>query len=222
MPIAEIGLGLTLAGVLLDIKDAITAINAFIDAPSASNFGGVIFAGVAFVPGVGDAAKAGWKGARSVTPKLAARSEGSTALSGFERYLNEPEVPRGSSSDYSSPSKSVPEEKAAEHGALDKAIKNHERAGGNIKKLPPKEELHGHHLLPQEFRDFFASRGIEIDDYIISLHKEVHLKEVHGGAKGGGLWNKGWADWIENENNQSASKQDVLDKLNLLRISFGI
>jgi len=64
MPIAEIGLGLTLAGVLLDIKDAITAIDAFIDAPSASNFGGVIFAGVAFVPGVGDAAKAGWKGAR--------------------------------------------------------------------------------------------------------------------------------------------------------------
>ncbi len=66
MPIAEIAVGFTPADILLDFKDAITAIDEFLEAPSANTFGNVFFAGVAFFPGVGNAAKAGWKGVRGI------------------------------------------------------------------------------------------------------------------------------------------------------------
>jgi hypothetical protein len=43
---------------------------------------------------------------------------------------------------------------------------------------PPK--IHKHHIFPQKFRHWFASRGIDIDLYTIDLSSGTHLGGVHG------------------------------------------
>lgn len=145
-----------------------------------------------------------------------------TAYGGFDRYLNEPETPRakGSSATSPSPPNSRPKLTSAESKKLEKALENYKNSGGQITKLPPKNQLHGHHLLPQEFRDFFAKSGIDVDDYIIPLHWETHLKHVHGGGPKGGDWNAGWATWIGN--NPNPSKLEVLQQIDFMKSDFGI
>lgn len=54
-------------------------------------------------------------------------------------------------------------------------------------------KLHNHHVLSQQFRKWFASRGIKnIDDYTIQMSGKNHLKSLHGQGK----WNQQWAEFI--------------------------
>ena len=51
-------------------------------------------------------------------------------------------------------------------------------------------KLHNHHAFPQQFRAWFAARGIDnIDDYTVRISEKLHLKGVHG---------KGLAIYLDN------------------------
>ena len=71
-------------------------------------------------------------------------------------------------------------------------------------------KLHKHHVLPQQYRKWFAQRGISnIDDYAIQIGQSTHLKGVHGkglGAHLPGGWNKQWGDFIKANPNASPSE----------------
>ena len=55
-------------------------------------------------------------------------------------------------------------------------------------------KLHKHHVLSQQFRKWFASRGIKnIDDYTIQMSAKNHLKTLHGQGK----WNEQWSNFIK-------------------------
>ncbi len=71
-------------------------------------------------------------------------------------------------------------------------------------------QLFKHHVLPQQFRKWFAQRGISnIDDYTVQIGQSTHLKGVHGkglGTQLPGNWNKQWADFIKANPNASPSE----------------
>jgi len=63
----------------------------------------------------------------------------------------------------------------------------------------PRDPLH--HVLPQEERAFFESKGINIDDFAVSISEGEHTATHTMG------WNKKWADWIKA--NQGAGKSEI-------------
>ncbi len=81
-------------------------------------------------------------------------------------------------------------------------------------KLLPAPKIHKHHLFPQAQRDWFAKRGIDIDQHTIPLERGTHLAGTHG--KGGfvgpgnvqlpGKWNQRWNDFIKNNPNATAKE----------------
>ncbi|WP_197360018.1 DUF2380 domain-containing protein [Ralstonia solanacearum] len=79
-----------------------------------------------------------------------------------------------------------------------------------------------HHLMPRQFKDFFAKRGIDIDAHTVTLGDVSHLKGVHGNGIGNmpGKWNQQWADWISRNPNATASDiyrqlGSMMDRYNL-------
>ncbi|MBN1238865.1 MAG: DUF2380 domain-containing protein [Gammaproteobacteria bacterium] len=82
--------------------------------------------------------------------------------------------------------------------------------------------LHDHHLLPQQFRRFFSSRGINIDEHAVTLSEAVHLRGVHGSGIGNmpGRWNQQWAQWIEA--NPNATAKDIYQQLGRMMDDFGL
>ncbi|MGN7787295.1 DUF6443 domain-containing protein [Niabella sp. 22666] len=82
------------------------------------------------------------------------------------------------------------------------------KAGGQ--RLLIAGRLHKHHVLPNQFRKWFAQRGISnIDDYTVQIGQSTHLKGIHGKGLGSqlpGNWNKQWADFIKNNPNASPSE----------------
>jgi hypothetical protein len=73
-----------------------------------------------------------------------------------------------------------------------------------------------HHLFPRQFKEFFSSRGINIDAHTVSLGDVSHLKGVHGNGLGDmpGKWNPQWAQWIEA--NPNATAKDVYQQLGIM------
>ena len=67
-----------------------------------------------------------------------------------------------------------------------------------------------HHLYPQEFKSFFESKGINVDDYGINLTKELH-RGANVNSFHGTQWNKEWRDYIIN--NKNASKVNLEKQL---------
>lgn len=71
-----------------------------------------------------------------------------------------------------------------------------------------------HHIFPQQFKKYFSSKGINIDNYTISIDQQItHLKAVHGSGNLGekpGHWNQQWAEWIRN--NPNASRKEVYQR----------
>ncbi|MFV8344044.1 DUF2380 domain-containing protein [Flavobacterium sp. XS2P39] len=64
-------------------------------------------------------------------------------------------------------------------------------------------KLHKHHVLSQQFRKWFASRGIKnIDDYTIKMSAKNHLKTLHGQGK----WNEQWSNFIKANPNATPSQ----------------
>jgi RHS repeat-associated protein len=71
-----------------------------------------------------------------------------------------------------------------------------------------------HHLLVQQFEKWFASKGINIHDYSVTLTWGEH-SAVHSMG-----WNKTWSEWINA--NKGASAEVILNKMNEMRKQFGL
>jgi RHS repeat-associated protein len=80
--------------------------------------------------------------------------------------------------------------------------------------------MHNHHLFPQQFQKFFASKGIDINKYTVSLTEGTHLKGVHGTGSGSlpGKWNQTWQSWIGL--NPNASAKEVYQQLGTMMDRF--
>jgi intein/homing endonuclease len=82
--------------------------------------------------------------------------------------------------------------------------------------------FHKHHVFPQQFRDWFSAREINIDDFTVKIDSTTHLKGVHG--KGledmPGKWNDRWSEFMEAKPN--ATQQEVLDFGNSLLKEYGL
>jgi hypothetical protein len=89
-----------------------------------------------------------------------------------------------------------------------------------------------HHLLIQEKRDWFEAKGIDIDQYTVTLTQGVH-NAIHTSRKArkpkGTLtikeqemkgWNKEWIDWIDTH--QNASKRQIRYQMNKMRRKYKI
>ena len=97
--------------------------------------------------------------------------------------------------------------------------------GTRLLKAPA---MQNHHIFPQKYRDWFAKRGINIDNYTVSLSSATHLAGVHG--KGGfvgpgnanlpGRWNQRWDQWIRN--NPNASAKEIFQFGGSLMDEFGL
>ena len=71
-----------------------------------------------------------------------------------------------------------------------------------------------HHLFVQEFREWFRSKGIEIDNYTVTLTWGQH-SAVHSTG-----WNPTWSAWINA--NRGASPQAVRQMMDSMRKLFGL
>jgi hypothetical protein len=79
-----------------------------------------------------------------------------------------------------------------------------------------------HHIFPRQFEGFFISRGINIDEFTVTLGQSSHLRGVHGNGLGNmpGKWNSRWAEFIEN--NPNASQAEVYKFAGSLMDEFNI
>ncbi|MEM9168108.1 MAG: RHS repeat-associated core domain-containing protein [Pseudomonadota bacterium] len=79
-----------------------------------------------------------------------------------------------------------------------------------------------HHLLPQKFRSQFEARGIEIDQYTVSIPENMHLRGVHG--KGSdylpGNWNGQWEEFFDT--NPYATDKEIYQNLGTMMDDFGL
>ena len=79
-----------------------------------------------------------------------------------------------------------------------------------------------HHELPQQFEEFFRSRGLDIEDYTREMGVGPHRLKSENGlhARGSDGWNQEWGRWIKN--NPSATKNQILQHLDQMRKDFGV
>jgi hypothetical protein len=101
-------------------------------------------------------------------------------------------------------------------------------AGAAEPKLLAPPKMHNHHIFPQRFREWFAARGINIDQYTVTLSRGTHLGGVHG--RGGyvgpgnttlpGQWNSLWDDFIRA--NQGATAKEIYQFAGQLMDDFGL
>jgi len=71
--------------------------------------------------------------------------------------------------------------------------------------------LADHHVFPQQFRRFFEEKGINIDDYTVTVGESTHLKGLHGkGIEGipelSGRWNQKWSTFVESNPDATAKE----------------
>src|SRR5262249_23649744 len=78
---------------------------------------------------------------------------------------------------------------------------------------------HLHHRLPQEFKDFFASKGLDIEQYTRTLPESMHIGSPDGIHPRG--YNDAWRQWIRKYGDQ-ASPEDVLHVMHRLESVFGL
>jgi uncharacterized lipoprotein (TIGR02269 family) len=70
----------------------------------------------------------------------------------------------------------------------------------------PKRTWAKHHVFPQEFKDWFKSKGISIHSWTIVIEKRIHEK-IHQGDRGG-PWNAAWRQYIR-ANGPVANQQAI-------------
>ena len=86
-----------------------------------------------------------------------------------------------------------------------------------------KQAIEEHHVFPQEFLEFFKSKGIDIHDYAIPLERTFHQKVIHGGRSiygKGGEWNAIWREWINS--NRGAGPEQIMQQMEAMRKQFNI
>lgn len=95
------------------------------------------------------------------------------------------------------------------------------KGGFKYTKIPERGSIHEHHQLPQEFKEQFWDRfKLDIEDFKVWVTDKFHLKDIHGGSKNGGLWNKAWEDWLADPVNANATSDDVLIQLEKMRVQW--
>ncbi len=75
--------------------------------------------------------------------------------------------------------------------------------------LLPTPKMDDHHIFPQQFKKFFEQKGINIDNYTVSVGEVTHLKGLHGRGNAGlpGRWNQRWKQFIQI--NPTAESKDI-------------
>ncbi len=63
-----------------------------------------------------------------------------------------------------------------------------------------------HHIFPRALREWFAEKGIDIDEYVIPLEVEKH-RSIHRGANGG-PWNAAWRQFRD-AHQDGATKEEI-------------
>jgi RHS repeat-associated protein len=89
-------------------------------------------------------------------------------------------------------------------------------------KLLTAPKLHDHHIFPQQYKQWFSSKGINVDDYTIPISGKTHLQGVHGNGIGNlpGRWNQSWAEFIRANPNASPSQVFKFGEDLLYRFGF--
>ncbi|MEX2282347.1 MAG: RHS repeat-associated core domain-containing protein [Gemmatimonadota bacterium] len=80
-----------------------------------------------------------------------------------------------------------------------------------------------HHMLPQEFKEWFARAGAELDieDFRVELPVELHRLSPDGiHTKAGGDWNGEWSRFIKD--NPEANRAQILKQLNKMERDFSV
>ena len=82
-----------------------------------------------------------------------------------------------------------------------------------------------HHIFPQQFRGFFGQRGVNIDDFTVTVnHQTTHLRGLHGSGLPNqgmpGRWNPRWSEWIDA--NPNATSFDIYRQAGLMMDDFGL
>jgi hypothetical protein len=80
--------------------------------------------------------------------------------------------------------------------------------------------IHEHHLLPQQFRVFFTTVGLNIEQFKIPLTAAQHTLKPNGVHTGDLNWNAVWKLFIDA--NPKAGAPDVLNRLAAMRNMFNI
>lgn len=77
-------------------------------------------------------------------------------------------------------------------------------------------------FFPQQFKKFFEKRGINIDNYTVSVGETTHLKGLHGKGNAGvpGRWNQRWQAFVEN--NPQANSTEVYQFGGQLMDEYGL
>lgn len=83
------------------------------------------------------------------------------------------------------------------------------------KRKKPHEQ---HHIYPQAFRQWFTSKGINIDEFTLLLEVSEH-RRIHRGPNGG-PWNEEWRIFIEN--NRDATQEEIHLHAGKLIFEFGL
>lgn len=96
------------------------------------------------------------------------------------------------------------------------------RGGKKAIRLLPAPKLGDHHLFSQQFRTYFASRGIDIDLFTVTLGETTHLRGIHGSGVGAmpGRWNQVWQDWIQR--NPDATADEVYKQAGRMMDIYGL
>lgn len=81
--------------------------------------------------------------------------------------------------------------------------------------------MEGHHIFSQELRDWFQSRGLDVDEYILPLERAVHRLRPNGiHTRGGGNWNEVWRQW--RAKNPNATLEEIMNQGKQMLKDFGI
>lgn len=75
-----------------------------------------------------------------------------------------------------------------------------------------------HHVFPQRFRDFFRSKGILIDEYMLEMDREIHKLTQRKGRHYED-YTKKWGEWIEK--NRDAKPEAVFEYAGKLMDEYG-
>jgi len=105
---------------------------------------------------------------------------------------------------------------------LPKAPQPASASAGKVPLALKAPRMADHHVFPQQFKKFFMQRGINIDDFTVTVGETTHLKGLHGKGNAGlpGKWNQRWLSFIE-ENPNANSKEiyqfggKLIDEYNL-------
>ena len=76
-----------------------------------------------------------------------------------------------------------------------------------------------HHVFPQKYKNYFQSKGINIDEYVVRIDREEH-KVAHGKGNFFENWNSHWGKWIEQ--NPNASSQSVFEQAGKMMDEYGL